>query len=74
MTPTYKDPAIEAFMQEMFGFDRREFILSDRCVPDPVGCGGPATKFRDEVSRAEYSNTGLCQACQDKVWPPSTPR
>ena len=25
--------------------------------------------FRDELSRKEYSISGLCQSCQDKVWP-----
>ncbi len=25
--------------------------------------------FRDELSRKEYGISGLCQACQDEVWP-----
>ena len=25
--------------------------------------------FRDELSLKEYSISGLCQACQDTVWP-----
>lgn len=27
-----------------------------------------ASPFRDDLSRGEYSISGLCQDCQDKVW------
>ena len=28
-------------------------------------CGGDATKFRDELSKKEYTLTAWCQSCQD---------
>lgn len=67
-TPTQKSPQIEANMNSMFGFDRRESITSNRCVPPPIGCGGPATEFSDELSAKEYTISGLCQRCQDKIF------
>lgn len=33
-------------------------------------CRGSASKFRDELSKKEYSISGLCQSCQDKVFSP----
>ena len=33
-----------------------------------VACGGPATDFKDALSRKEYGISGLCQKCQDKVF------
>ena len=44
----------------------RQLILNGYC-PD---CKIKITKdmFRDEISRKEYSISGLCQFCQDKVF------
>jgi hypothetical protein len=67
-TPSQKNDEMEQELQRLFGFDRREAILADRCVPAPVGCGGPALEFPDEESRQEYTISGLCAACQRKVW------
>ena len=36
-----------------------------------VLCYRPAETFRDESSRKEFSISGLCQACQDKVFKPN---
>lgn len=63
--PTKKNEAIEQTLTSTFGFNRRASIRGDRCVPAPIGCGGPATEFKDEVSRREYRISGLCQKCQD---------
>lgn len=52
----------------MFGFDRREAITANRCVPPPIGCGGDASSFRDALSKKEFTISGLCQACQDKIF------
>lgn len=52
-------------MTETFGFDRRDSIQANHCVPPPIGCGKPALKFRDERSRREFAISGLCQKCQD---------
>jgi len=64
--PSEKSPAIEAFLEKMAG--RTTAIKSDRCVRPPVGCEGPATEFRDELSKREYRVSGLCQKCQDKIF------
>jgi hypothetical protein len=67
-TPSQKHPEIEKALTDMFGHDRRAVIESDMCVPPPIGCGKPATVFRDELSKLEYQISGLCQACQDSVF------
>ncbi len=69
MKPSEKDPALEAKLENIFGFNRRAYIQGNRCVPPPIGCGGAASEFRDECSRREFSISGLCQKCQDSVWP-----
>ena len=64
--PTRKAPAIEGLLEQMAG--RTTAIEGDRCVRPPIGCGGPATDFRDRLSRQEYRISGLCQQCQDTVF------
>jgi len=64
--PSKKAPAIEQFLEEFAG--RSSSIKMDKCVPPPLGCGGPATQFRDEISRREYGISGLCQKCQDEIF------
>ena len=64
--PTPKAPAIEALLNEMAG--RTPAIKTNRCVMPPIGCDGPATEFRDELSRREYRISGFCQKCQDEVF------
>lgn len=58
-TPSEKAPAIEALLG-----NRKAIIQADQCV---FGCG-PATQFRDELSKREYTISGMCQKCQDKVF------
>jgi hypothetical protein len=64
--PSKKEAAIEAFLEESYG--RTTAITADRCVRPPFGCDGPAVVFRDELSRREYTISGLCQRCQDVVF------
>lgn len=33
-------------------------------------CGQPIGPFRDKLSEKEYGISGMCQACQDKVFNP----
>ena len=33
-----------------------------------VACKGDATCFKDELSQREDGISGLCQACQDKIF------
>ena len=69
--PTKKDPAIKGFLSALAGASREETIRARRCMPAPIGCGGDAHAFKDSLSVKEYRISGLCQACQDKIWPPS---
>jgi len=64
--PTEKSPAIETLLERIAG--RTTAIKGDRCVRLPVGCEGPATEFRDELSKREYRISGLCQKCQDRIF------
>lgn len=70
MEPSKKSEAVERTLQHVTGADRRSIIRADKCIPKPIGCGGPATTFKDELSRREYAISGLCQECQDKFFGP----
>jgi len=67
-TPSDKDPVIEDFINSFargaFGRERTQSIKNDVCTV----CGEPATEFEDVLSRKEYSISGLCQKCQNKVF------
>lgn len=62
--PNAKSPGIESFLDNLLGVSRRGEILADKCV----GCRESAGEFRDDLSRREYSISGLCQSCQDKIF------
>lgn len=66
--PSVKHYKMEQSLTEIFGYDRRDHIRQNVCVPAPIGCGGPATEFKDGLSRKEYTISGLCQNCQDIVF------
>jgi hypothetical protein len=66
--PSEKAPELTSFLEEVAS--RSTSIKSDVCVPAPFGCGKPVDPpgFRNELSRREYTISGLCQACQDSVF------
>ena len=69
MKPTEKHPELAKFLDDMtemvFGnLPRSKAIHVDKCVD----CGGKATAFTDDLSLKEFSISGLCQACQDKLY------
>ena len=64
--PSKKSPGIEKFLNDISG--RTSAINQDRCINPPIGCSGPATEFRDELSKREYTISGLCQKCQDEIF------
>ena len=68
MIPSIKSPEMEVALSNLFGFDRRMNIRADRCAPAPLGCGGPATEFDDACSAREFTITGLCQKCQNRIF------
>ena len=65
-TPAIKSQILSDFLENFS--NRREAIVGDRCINPPMGCGGPAIIFRDPRSMKEYTITGFCQTCQDKIF------
>ena len=61
-TPSPKAPNMEQFLENLMG--RTTAILLDYCVI----CRKPAENFRDELSRKEYTLSGMCQRCQSEVF------
>lgn len=66
--PSDKTQEMEVAIDGIFGFSRVDAIEKDVCIPSPFGCGGPATEFEDDLSRTEYTISGLCQTCQNSVF------
>ena len=65
-TPTVKLPYIAELLEFFSG--RTTAIEADKCIDPHIGCGKPATEFRDDHSNDEYLITGRCQDCQDAVY------
>lgn len=68
MIPSKKSPNIERLIKNTAGIDRIESIHKELCIDKPFGCGQPITEFRDALSKKEYTISGLCQSCQDKIF------
>jgi hypothetical protein len=62
--PTEKNSVIEQSITQLFGINRRTSVLNNRCVM----CSEAAVSFRNEISRREFSISGMCQHCQDSVF------
>jgi hypothetical protein len=62
--PSEKSQIIDDLITETFGIDRKASIEADVCS----WCGKPATEFKDELSKREYTIGGFCQECQDKTF------
>lgn len=54
--------------------ERRQALTEKKCLPQPLGCGKPATSFKDGISAKEYNISGFCQACQDAFFNGTTMR
>jgi hypothetical protein len=67
-TPSEKSPEITDLLETLSG--RSTSIGATKCIDPPLGCGQPITGFKDALSSKEYSISGFCQACQDKVFAP----
>lgn len=63
-TPTNKCKPIDDVIEALTGKSRTDTIEADVCVL----CGGNAWTFKDELSKKEYSISGMCQRCQDKTF------
>jgi hypothetical protein len=58
-------PQLSAGVTKMFP-DAQAFVNQNKCPLCQRSIS--AQSFRDELSRKEYSISGLCQACQDKTF------
>ena len=65
-TPSQKSDELTSFLNRLT--NRSSAIEGDRCIDPPIGCGGPATEFKNAISRKEYTISGLCQNCQDAIF------
>ena len=59
--PAWKTPAMNQALEHLFNHPRIASIESDTCSM----CGEPAVEFTDELSKREFTISGLCQKCQD---------
>ena len=69
MRPSSKNPAIDEFISDITGIDRVATIKEDRCASCKTSVNKVENNFRDALSLREYSISGLCQTCQDAIWP-----
>ena len=66
MEPSKKSPGITALLDGIT--DRTLSIRRNVCVSAPIGCGQPIGPFKNDLSRREYTISGLCQRCQDSIF------
>ena len=59
-----KSSQVEAAIKGLTGFDRVGAITSNTCV----FCHEPAVEFKDQISKKEYTVSGICQKCQDETF------
>ena len=63
-----KNETLKGFLDQsaenMFGNKVSTSLEEEKCVI----CSKPADKFRDEVSKKEYTISGMCQKCQDDLF------
>lgn len=52
---------LDGLAKAAFGRSRSDSIAGLDCV----ACGEAATEFTDELSKKEFSISGMCQDCQD---------
>ena len=62
--PTKKSKGIEDFITSIAGKSRQDAYDLGECMTCDRGIRG----FRDALSTKEYSSSGMCQQCQDKVF------
>jgi hypothetical protein len=64
--PSEKAPEVERLINSLnpLGVRRVDQIIANKCS----WCGNPATDFRNDLSRKEYTISGFCQSCQDSTF------
>lgn len=55
---------VDGLANEFFGRTQEESLEKNICVM----CGNVVENFRDSLSLKEYSISGMCQQCQDKIF------
>ena len=59
---------LERFSKAMFGgVSRAASIAQNTCVT----CKGDASTFTNELSEKEFTVSGMCQTCQNEIFPNS---
>ena len=56
--------ALDGIAKNLFGRTRTESIKTAICV----ACGSSADDFKDAISIKEYTISGMCQKCQDRIF------
>ena len=64
MKPSEKSTEIDGLLSAIFGIDRKDAITKNVCAM----CKKPTKGFRDARSLKEYTISGLCQPCQDRLF------
>ena len=64
MEASKKSAPIDKLLTNLTGKDRTKTIAGAKCMT----CPGQAVKFRNDISRKEYTISGMCQDCQDDTF------
>ena len=62
LNPTFENALEE--ISKSFAVPRSVARKNKTCVI----CGGKATTFKNAISEKEYTLSGMCQCCQDKIF------
>ena len=66
MIPSEKSPEIDNLL-DAIGFQRKRSIENNVCAICQKEVD-PDMEFRDSLSIKEYTISGMCQKCQDKIF------
>ena len=64
-TPSKKSDQVNEAIYNLTGIDRIEAIQSSQCA---FKCAEPNFIWRDNLSKKEYTISGLCQTCQNDIF------
>lgn len=67
MKPTEKSKEIDNFITEALGIQRKRSIQNNVCAICHKEVD-PELDFKDSISIKEYTISGMCQECQDKIF------
>ena len=65
--PSFKAPQMDDALTSLFGVDRQQTIRDGECISCDAE-GIIASSFSDDISKKEYSISGMCQSCQDDLF------